>query len=215
MNKTNDRNRFILSKGHGCLAYYSALCEFGFVNEKDLENFENNNSPLLGHPVKNKNIGIDFSTGSLGMGLGLGIGVALSLKKLNLDKIVYVLMGDGECNEGSVWEAGMSAAKFKLNNLVVIIDRNKFQQTGTNEEIMTNANLKDKWISFNWDVIEIDGHNIKELYSAFSKKSIEKPIMIIANTIKGKGFDFSENNNEWHHQVLTKTKYEEALKQLQ
>ena len=214
LNNTNDRHRFILSKGHGCLAYYAALCEYGFINEKDLENFENNNSPLLGHPVKNKIIGIDFSTGSLGMGLGLGIGVAISLKKLNIEKKVYVLMGDGECNEGSVWEAGMSAAKFKLNNLVAIIDRNNFQQTGSNEEIMTNLNLKDKWKSFNWEVIEIDGHNISELYQAFSTNSSDKPIMIIANTIKGKGFDFSENNNDWHHQVLTKIKYEEALRQL-
>ena len=138
---SKERNRFILSKGHGCLAYYSALCQIGFFNLEKLKDFEKNNSDLLGHPVMNRKIGIEFSTGSLGMGLGLGIGVAISLLKLNLKNKIYVLMGDGECNEGSVWEAAMSASNFNLSNLCAIIDHNKFQQTGSNDEIMKTKNL--------------------------------------------------------------------------
>ena len=208
---SKDRNRFILSKGHGCLAYYAVLSEFGFFDSKKLEDFEKNESDLLGHPVMNRKIGIEFSTGSLGMGLGLGIGVALSLLKLKLSNKIYVLMGDGECNEGSVWEAAMSASNFNLSNLTAIIDHNKFQQTGSNDEIMEIGSLKQKWESFEWNVSEVDGHKIDDLYYALNKKfDNSKPRMIIANTIKGKGFNFSENNNDWHHQVLTQKKYDEG-----
>ncbi len=210
------RDRFILSKGHACLAYYAALCEIGYISKEELKTFEKNDSNLLGHPVKNTKLGIDFSNGSLGMGLSLGIGVALSSKKKKLNFNVYVILGDGECNEGSVWEAAMAAPNFKLDNLYVIIDKNNFQQTGSNKEIMNVENLKDKWSSFGWHAIELDGHNIEDLFEFFkNSQKINKPKAIIANTVKGKGFSFSENNNQWHHSVLTKSLYEKALKEIE
>ncbi len=208
-----DRDRFILSKGHACLGYYSVLCEKGFFAKEDLNSFEKNGSFLLGHPVINKNKGIEFSNGSLGMGLSLGVGVALAAKKNKKNYKVFVLIGDGECNEGSIWEASMSASHYKLSNITVILDRNNLQQTGSNEEIMSTNNLADKWRSFNWDVQEINGHDIQEILTAFNYIS-EKPKLILAKTIKGKGFRFSENNNDWHHKILTKNQYEEAIKEL-
>ena len=209
------RDRFILSKGHACLAYYAALCEIGYISKDELKTFEKNDTNLLGHPVKNIKLGIDFSNGSLGMGLSLGIGVALSSKKKKLNFNVYVILGDGECNEGSVWEAAMAAPNFKLDNLYVIIDKNNFQQTGSNKEIMSVENLKDKWSSFGWHAIELDGHNIEDLFEFFkNSQKIKKPKAIIANTVKGKGFSFSENNNQWHHSVLTKSLYEKAIKEI-
>ena len=208
-----DRDRFILSKGHACLGYYSVLCEKGYFTKEDLNLFEKNGSFLLGHPVINKNKGIEFSNGSLGMGLSLGIGVAIAAKKNRKNYKVFVLIGDGECNEGSVWEASMSASHFKLNNLTAILDKNNLQQTGTNEEIMSTKELGNKWRSFNWDVKEIDGHDIEQILSAFKYVS-EKPKLILANTIKGKGFSFSENNNDWHHKIMTQRQYDEALKEL-
>ena len=207
--KYEGRDRFILSKGHACLAYYAALSEVGYISKEELKTFEKDDSNLLGHPVINRDLGIDFSNGSLGMGLALGIGVALALKKRKKDINVYVVLGDGECNEGSVWEAAMAAPNFKLNNLYAIIDKNNFQQTGSNEDIMDNPNLKEKWSSFGWNTKEVDGHNINELLSFFEEgRTIDKPKALIANTIKGKGFSFSENNNDWHHSVLTKSLYE-------
>ena len=210
-----DRDRFILSKGHACLAYYAALCEIGYISKDELKTFEKDDSNLLGHPVINKKLGIDFSNGSLGMGLSLGIGVAISLKKKEKKNNVYVILGDGECNEGSVWEASMAASNFNLNNLYAIIDKNNFQQTGSNKDIMDTADLFKKWSSFGWDTVELNGHNLEELYNYFSEeKTSKKPKAIIANTIKGRGFSFSENNNEWHHAVLTKSLYDKAIEEL-
>ena len=213
--KWEERDRFILSKGHACLAYYAALCEIGYISKEELKTFEKNDTNLLGHPVANRNLGIDFSNGSLGMGLSLGIGVAIASKKKKKNFDVYVIVGDGECNEGSIWESAMAAPHFKLDNLYVVIDKNNFQQTGSNEEIMNVANLKDKWSSFGWYTAELDGHNIEELYNFFNKgKTINKPKAIIANTVKGKGFSFSENNNDWHHSILSKSFYEKAMNEL-
>ena len=215
-NPLNDsRDRFILSKGHACLAYYASLSELGYISNEELKTFEKNDTNLPGHPVINKKLGIEFSTGSLGMGLSLGIGVALSSLKKNKNFNVYVVLGDGECNEGSVWEAAMAAPNFKLNNLTVIIDRNNFQQTGTNSEIMDLRDLKEKWNSFGWHTSEVDGHDVDSLIDSFSKsKQINQPKAIIANTIKGKGFSKFENDNKWHHSVLTKSLYEEAIKEI-
>ena len=208
-----DRDRFILSKGHGCLGVYSTLCEMGYFKKADLNLFEQNGSFLLGHPVINKKKGIEFSTGSLGMGLSLGVGVAIAAKKNKKNYKVFVLMGDGECNEGSIWEASMSAAHFKLDNITAIIDNNTLQQTGSNEEIMSSTDLGSKWRSFNWDVTEIDGHNIEHILKAFNHVS-DRPKLILAKTLKGKGFRFAENNNDWHHKIMTKKQYEEALIEL-
>jgi transketolase len=209
------RDRFILSKGHACLAYYAALCEKGFIKKEELKTFEKDNSNLLGHPVLNQKIGIDFSNGSLGMGLSLGIGLSIASKKRGLNIKIYVIVGDGECNEGSVWEAAMAAPNLNLDNLYVIVDKNNFQQTGSNKEIMNTENLREKWNSFGWYTSEIDGHNIEEIIENFKKISNKKkPKAIIANTIKGKGFSFSENNNDWHHSVLTKKLYDQAIQEL-
>ncbi len=209
-----DRDRFILSKGHACLAYYAALAEIGFIDKNELNTFEKDDSNLLGHPVLNKKLGIDFSTGSLGMGLSIAIGLSIAAKKKKKDFKIYVIVGDGENNEGSVWEAAMSAPNFKLDNLCVIIDKNNFQQTGTNKEIMNTESLSEKWKSFGWEVSEANGHDIIELFNFFEKKS-PKPKLLIANTVKGKGISFSENNNDWHHAVLTKNFYEKALNELE
>ena len=212
----NKRDRFILSKGHACLAYYAALNKIGMLSEQELKTFEKDNSYLPGHPVKNKNLGIDFSNGSLGMGLSIGIGLALASKKNSVHYEVFVILGDGECNEGSVWEAAMSAPKFGLDNLIAIVDKNNFQQTGPNREIMNLGNLVEKWKSFGWETSEIDGHNIKDLKNYFDNlKKNKLPKVLIANTTKGKGFSFSENNNQWHHSVMTSKIYDEAIKEIE
>ena len=210
---SDQRDRFILSKGHACLVLYSALIEKGFLERSDIKTFEKNNSDLLGHPVINKKKGIEFSNGSLGMGLSLGSGVAVALKKKEIDSKTYVLMGDGECNEGSVWESAMLASSLKLNNLIGIIDNNGFQQTGKNLDILEIKNLAKMWNAFGWQVHEVDGHNINEILKVFDIDNT-KPKMIIAKTIKGKGFSFSENNNDWHHKILTKEQYNLALIEL-
>lgn len=210
-----DRDRFILSKGHACLAYYAVLHEIGYITKEELKTFEKNDSNLLGHPVKNSKIGIEFSTGSLGMGLSLGIGVAISLKKKKKNNKVYIILGDGECNEGSIWEAAMAAANFKLDNICAIVDKNNFQQTGSTKEIMDTLDLAKKWSSFGWNTVELNGHDLNSLYDVFKKKNLtNKPEVIIANTIKGKGFSFSENNNNWHHAVLSKSLYELGIKEI-
>ncbi len=211
----DQRDRFILSKGHGVLGYYTALTEAGFVSKDELSTFEKAETCLVGHPVINREKGIEFSNGSLGMGLSLGIGVAIAAKRKKGAYKVYVLIGDGECNEGSVWEAAMAAAHFKLDNLVAVIDRNNFQLGGSNSDIMNVGDLAEKWRSFGWDVIEVDGHDVGQLYDAFSRVNTpQRPFVVVANTIKGKGVSFAENNNAWHHAVLTRSQYEKAVDEL-
>ena len=209
------RDRFILSKGHACLALYSVLAEKGFFEKSELENFEKSGSFLLGHPVMNREKGIEFSTGSLGMGLSLGIGLAKASKLKKNNNQIFILLGDGECNEGSVWESALLASHLNLENLTVIIDRNNFQQTGTSSEILNLDNLYSKWESFGFYTLEVNGHNINDLLSTFKDNSNKKkPKAIIANTVKGKGLSFAENNNDWHHSILTKKNYEIALKEI-
>lgn len=210
-----DRDRFILSKGHGVLGYYTALHEIGLLSHDDLMTFETTGSILLGHPVINRPRGMEFSNGSLGMGLALGIGVALAGRKRGQDFRVFVAMGDGECNEGSVWEAAMAAPHFKLGAITAIIDRNKLQQTGGEGQIMTTGDLAAKWAAFGWNVLEIDGHDIGQLYDALTQPRPDQPTAVIARTIKGRGFSFMENNNDWHHNVLTKAHYDTALAELE
>jgi len=210
-----DRDRFILSKGHGCLGYYTALHEAGFITRDELMTFEKSDSFLYGHPVMKREKGIEFSTGSLGMGMALGIGVAVAAKRRGQKHQCYVIIGDGESNEGSVWEAAMAAPHHKLDNLTVILDRNRHQQTGTNAEIMDVGDAAQKFASFGWQVKEIDGHDIGVLYETLSAEPTPgKPLAIIANTIKGKGFSFSEDDNSWHHKILTKAQYDIAVGEL-
>lgn len=208
----SDRDRFILSKGHGSLGLYTALAEVGLLSVEELMTFEINDGFLPGQPQMNMDKGIEFSSGSLGHGLSFGIGSALYAKNKGKAYRTYVLMGDGECNEGSVWEAAMSASHFKLNNLIAIIDRNNLQSDGISSVIMNMDDFPNKWRCFGWETIEIDGHNIEEIFDALSHKNQnEKPYAIIANTVKGKGVSFMENNNEWHHNRLSKEQYETAM----
>ena len=172
-----------------------------------------NGSKLLGHPIMNKSLGIEFSTGSLGMGLALGVGVALAgkeKKKFN----TYVIIGDGECNEGSIWGPYYVQSHFKLDNITIIVDRNNFQQTGQNTNIMDLKDLKSKFKSFGCSTYEINGHNLKKIYKSLKNKVKNKPKVIIANTIKGKGIKLFENDNNWHHSIITKEIYSNITKEL-
>ena len=210
-----DRDRFILSKGHGVLGYFSALLAAGIINEETYKTFQTNESDLIAHPVMNLDIGIESSNGSLGQGLSMGVGIALAAKKKQRDFRVFVYMGDGECNEGSVWEAVMSAAQLKLDNLTAVVDYNKLQSDGDARYIMDLADLAGKFRSFGWDVKEVNGHHIQEILQAFEAPREEnKPRVLVAHTIKGKGISFMENNNEWHHNRLTKANYDLALAEL-
>ena len=208
------RDKFILSKGHGVLGLYAALAEVGIITKNDLANFEKSNGFLFGHPIMNIEKGIEVSSGSLGMGLSVGIGMAIASIKKKLKNKIFVLLGDGECNEGSNWEAFMSAPKYKLDNLFLILDRNNLQQTGSSKDIMDIGDMSEKLRNFGWHVIEVNGHNIDELLKSFFLNIKNKPIAIVANTIKGKGFSFSENNNDWHHKILSKSQYEIAINEL-
>ena len=219
LNKINikkfDRNYFILSKGHACLVYYSVLAHYGFIDFEELKTFEKDGSKLLGHPVLNTDLGIDFSTGSLGNGVGIGVGLAIGLKKMKSESNVYIIVGDGECNEGSVWEAFMSAAHYKLDNLTVIVDKNNFQQTGTSSEILDLISISKKIETFGFNVFDIDGHDPLVLYDNFKKKINNQPKAIVANTTKGKYLSFAENNNQFHHTIMTKSLYEQAIKEIE
>ena len=210
-----ERDRLILSKGHASLGLYSALIEAGLIEESLKDTFEDDYSALLGHPVQNRNLGIEFTNGSLGMGLSIGVGVAIACRKKELRNKIYVVLGDGECNEGSVWEAFMAAGHFGLNNLVAIIDCNKFQLSGATEDIMSLGNMPEKLRAFGWDVDEVDGHDISSLCTVLDvTKQMDKPHAVVMNSIKGKGFSFSENNNSWHHAVVTQNAYEQGLAEL-
>jgi transketolase len=210
------RDRFILSKGHGVLGFYPALVEVGIVPEEIFSQFKKNEADLIAHPVMNLALGIESSNGSLGQGLSMGVGLAWAAKYKQNSHRIFILLGDGECNEGSVWEAAMSAAHYKLDNLFAIVDYNKFQSDGQSENILKSDSLADKWRSFGWDVMEVDGHSIDEIYTAIQRSSESvAPRVLIAHTIKGKGVSFMENNNVWHHNRLTKSLYELALKELE
>jgi len=199
----SERDRFILSKGHSCAALYAVLSDLGFFPVSELENFCRNGSILGGHPDR-KIGGIEADTGSLGHGLGIGAGLALSAKIDKKDWINIVLLGDGECYEGSVWEAAIFAAHHQLNNLVVIVDRNQQCVTGFTEECNRLEPFLNKWISFGWETRSINGHSFKELLFAFRDfrtRTLPKPLAIITQTVKGKGVSFMEGQIHWHHSV--------------
>ena len=209
-----NRDRLILSKGHGVMAQYAALKGIGLLTNDDLLGFKRNGSELSAHPSINGRLGIEFSSGSLGQGLSLGVGVALALKlKGNETSRIFVVLGDGECDEGSIWEAALSAAHYRLSNLVAVVDRNHLQYDGNTEDILQIERFSQKWQAFGWMTAECDGHDEQELTKALSLKT-DKPLVVIANTVKGKGISFMENQSKWHNGVLTKSMYEKALSEL-
>lgn len=211
-NPNNDeRDRVIVSKGHCVLAYYSVLHEMGFLTDKELGSFEMNGSLFHGHATRSITHGIDFSGGSLGLGFSYGVGVAIAGKLKQLPYHVYVIIGDGEMNEGIIWESFMSASHFKLDNLTVIIDNNKLQYDGKCESIMNMGSMKDKLNAFGMFTIEVDGHDVNQLDSAFRTNSNGMPKAIIANTVKGKGVSFMEHRVEWHHSTLSREQFDIAM----
>lgn len=214
--KDENRDRFILSKGHAVAALYAVLAKRGFFPEELLNTYYQNGSRLPGHSTLGTVPGIEVSTGALGHGLSMGAGLALAAKKDRRAHRVFVLISDGECEIGSVWEAALFASHHKLDNLVVVIDYNKIQAFGRVRDILNIEPLAKKWESFGWDVKEADGHNFSELEKSFSEIpfQINKPSLLIAHTIKGKGVSFIEDKFEWHFLNLTKEQYEQAVKEL-
>jgi len=214
--KDPDRDRFIISKGHGAPTLYAVLAKKGFFPEEELFTLRKINSRLQGHPDMNKTPGIEISTGSLGMGISFAIGTALAARLDKRPYRTYVLTGCGELDEGQNWEALLTGAKYKLDNLTVIVDYNKVQLDGTNEEILPLTNLHQKMKSFNWNVVECDGHNIEQIIFAIRKAKEKKnqPGVIIANTVKGKGISFMENEASWHGKPMSKDEYENAMLEL-
>lgn len=213
--KWKDRDRFILSKGHAVPTLYAILAECGYFSIEELSSLRKIGSYLQGHSDYRTH-GVEISAGSLGQGLSVASGIAYAGKLDKKDFKVYVLLGDGECNEGQIWEAAMFASHYKLNNLIAIIDRNSFQIDGPTEKIMSLEPFDDKWVSFGWNVIEINGNNIPEIIISLDRAKIEKekPTVIIANTTKGKGISFMEKNNEFHGKVPNEEEMKIALLEL-
>lgn len=210
-----DRDRILISKAHCVLAYYTALNEAGFITDEELKLFEKNGSDLAGHPLKNIEKGIEYAGGSLGMALSAAAGMAIHAKAVNSKRKIYVLLGDGECEEGSVWEAMMFAANYKLDNLVAVIDWNKLQYDGTIAEVAGLDNLPEKIRAFGWKAVEADGHDIRDMVRAYQEGEPGKPLAILANTVKGKGVSFMEGNPLWHHSELNESLYKQAVEEVQ
>ena len=211
--KDENRDRLVLSKGHCAPALYSALANRGFFDVKELQTLRNIESRLQGHPDMKKIPGVDMTTGSLGQGLSSANGMAIAGKLDNKDYRVYCILGDGEIEEGQIWEAAMAACKYKLDNLCVIVDNNNLQIDGTIEEVMSSYPNDEKFRSFGFQVINIDGHNIQEIIDAFdvARNIKEKPTCIIAKTIKGKGVSFMENQVDWHGKAPNEEQYKQAI----
>lgn len=213
--KDPERDRFILSKGHAAMALYSTLAYRGFFPEKLLDTFGEAGTILAEHPDPELS-GVEAATGSLGHGLSLGIGMALAGRIQKENYRIFVLLSDGECNEGSVWEAAMFAPAHKLDNVVAIIDFNKWQATGRSTEILALEPLASKWESFGWATHEIDGHNLKEIFETLNNipNGSKKPVAIIAHTVKGKGVSFMEDDNNWHYRVPDENEVNKAKMEL-
>ncbi|MDH5528089.1 MAG: transketolase [Nitrospirota bacterium] len=211
-----NRDRFILSKGHGVPAQYAAMAHAGYFDRSKLNTLRQMGSPLQGHPERGRMPGLEASTGSLGQGVSIAQGMAMAAKMDGQSWRVYTLIGDGEANEGQIWEAAMSAAHFKLGNLVCIMDCNGIQLDGFVKDILDMGDVAEKWRSFGWNTIEIDGHNMQEILDAFeaARKVTDKPTAIVAHTVKGKGVSFMENNPGFHGVAPTPDEVEQALKEL-
>lgn len=220
INKNNvntiNRDRFVLSKGHASPLLYATLAEKGFIDIEDLKGFRHIDSKLQGHPNMNYVSGVDMSTGSLGQGISCAVGMAISNKVDGNDHDIYVLLGDGECEEGEVWEAAMAAAHYKLDNLCAVLDYNHLQIDGNIKDVISPEPFKSKFEAFGWRVIEANGHSFDSLRTAFNfaKQTVNKPTMIIAHTIKGKGVSFMENNYAWHGSAPNQEQYEKAMEEL-
>ena len=197
----DERDRFVLSKGHAAAGLIPVLAKRGFFPEETLKTFNHFGSPFAMHPDSNKVIGCDASAGSLGHGLSMAVGMALGARQRKMPWKTVCLMGDGECCEGSIWEAAMSAPHFKLGNLIGIVDRNRFMIDGETEDVMPLEPFADKWRAFGWEVVEVDGHDFDQLDDALARAwaATDVPVLILANTIKGKGVDFMENNVVYHY----------------
>ncbi|KQX45410.1 MULTISPECIES: transketolase [unclassified Paenibacillus] len=213
--KWAERDRFIASKGHSVESLWCILADLGFFPKEELETFSQFGTRLIGHP-NNKVPGIEMNTGALGHGLAISVGMALAAKRDGKSYRVFCLMGDGEQAEGSVWEAAMAGPHFKLDNLVGIIDRNRLQISGSTEEVMGLEPLEEKWAAFGWNVVSIDGNDMESLVEAFGSVPTVpgKPTLVMANTVKGKGVSFAENNPAWHHHVPNDTQLSQALEEL-
>ena len=211
-----ERDRFILSKGHAAPILYAALAERGYFRLEELNTLRTLGSCLQGHCDMTATRGVEMSSGSLGQGLSFSIGISLAGRLDTRDYRVYVLMGDGECDEGQVWEAAMASAHFKLDNLVAIVDHNELQIDGWNRDVMNLEPLAEKWKAFGWHAIEVNGHELSQLIAAFdeAKQVKGKPTVIIAHTIKGKGVSFMENNVDFHGKAPTLVEMEKALEEL-
>ena len=211
-----DRDRFVLSKGHAAPALYAALARSGYFPVSELQTLRKLDSNLQGHPEKEFCPGVEASTGPLGQGLSYANGIALAGRIDKKNYNVYVLMGDGEIQEGQIWEAAMSSTHFKLDNLIGILDNNGLQIDGSNDDIMRIKPVKDKWEAFGWHVIEIDGHDMKEIINALDNADkVKGPVLILAHTVKGKGVSFMENQVGWHGKAASEEELKEALKELQ
>lgn len=212
-----DRDRFIMSKGHAGIALAPVLVDKGFNDPEQLKTFNHTNSKMGMHLDSNKVIGVDASTGSLGHGLPMALGTALAARVLGKSYITYCILGDGECDEGSNWEAAMAASQFKATNLISFVDRNRCMIDGCTEDVMGLEPFADKWKAFGFIVKDIDGHNFNELAEAidFALENKEAPVMIIANTSKGAGIDFMENDYKWHYGAIDEDKYNSAKASLE
>lgn len=208
------RDRIIPSKGHCVLSYYTALNLAGFISDDLLESYETNGTSMWGHPTRNLERGIEFSAGSLGLGASFAVGVAKACKKKGLTNRIFLLLGDGECNEGIVWEALSFAAHHNLNNLTVILDRNRLQLDAPTKDILNMESFEDKFKAFNFHVNTIDGHDAGQLIEALSER-FDIPNVVIADTVKGKGISFLENNPACHHYVLNEKQYNQAKEENQ
>jgi transketolase len=213
--KSPGRDRLILSKGHAALIQYAALCELGFFPREELGKVKTLNGLLQGHPDLSIP-GIEAVTGSLGQGLSIGVGMALALRLDRRSGRVFVIMGDGEQSEGQLWEAAMSAAAFRLDNLTAFLDRNNVQATGPTDEVFRIPDLEAKWSSFGWEVFTVNGHDVREIVAATERAAAVKgkPAVVVLNTVKGKGFSFAEGNATFHNGILTEEQFARAHREL-
>lgn len=214
-NRTNTRDRVILSKGHAALALYCILETVGIMSKKDVETFETNGTHLFAHASRNPDKGIEFSGGSLGLGISFATGVAMICKERQLGNHIYVIVGDGECAEGIFWETLETINKYQLVNMTIIVDCNGIQADGLTTDVMDMSPLSDKFKAFGLNVYEVDGHSMEALAEVLNKTDDDKAKVVIAHTVKGKGISFMENTAVWHHGVLNQKKFDKAMEELE